>query len=83
MVVNMRGKEAWQRGIGQYCSGWVRKQGIKKEIIYRLIGHLRGNPWGYLKVGNTRHFHKGIRRANEAAGAFCFFKLSIAIQGYA
>ena len=42
-----------------------------------------GNPWSYLKVGNTRHFIKGIRRANEAAGAFCFFKLIIATRGYA
>jgi hypothetical protein len=34
-------------------------------------------------MGNTRHFHKGIGSANQTAGAFCFFELSIATQGYA
>jgi len=50
--------------------------------MYHLIEHLMGNPWSYLKVGNTRHFIKGIRRANEASGAF-FFALIIATRGYA
>jgi len=34
-------------------------------------------------MGKTRQFDKGIGSANQATGAFCFFELSIANQGYA
>jgi hypothetical protein len=34
-------------------------------------------------MANTGHIHKGIGSANQAAGAFSFFELSIATQDYA